>query len=94
MNIAVDTLVSRDPGTLHGFVISASVSGGDATFYDGTSTAAGRKILKAKGLANISYDVNFRVPLYCPRGLYVDIGSNIDEVLVLWEPLAGEPAGF
>jgi len=88
LNTAVDTLVSRDPGGFHGCVLLASSAGGDVTFYDGTSSALGHKVLQVKGAANTSMKVLFKTPLWCPRGLFVDVGSNVTEVLVLWEPAA------
>lgn len=86
LNTASDVLVSREPGDFHGCVLLASALGGDVTFYDGTSTASGHKILQVKGAQNVSKRIVFNPPLWCPRGLYVDVGSSVTEVLVLWEP--------
>jgi len=87
-NTAVETLVSRDPGYFHGCVVLASSGGGRATFYDGTDATTGRKILQVKGQANHSKAIHFGKPLFCSRGLFVADLSHLDDLLVLWEPVA------
>jgi len=86
-NLTGDTIVTSAAAMLHGVVLLASSAGGDATVYDGTDPNGGRKILTVKGAANVSNPVAFYPPLVCERGLYVDVGSNVTEVLVHWDTL-------
>lgn len=88
LNTAIDALVSRDPGNFHGCVLWADSDGGRATFYNGSDATTGEKIFTFVGLENQSNSVLFPVPLACPRGLFVEATSHLDEVLVLWEPVA------
>ena len=88
MDLTVETLVSRDPGYFHGCVLLANAGGGRAKFYDGTDATTGRLIMRAQGQNAISKPILFPVPLYCPRGLFVTDFSHLDNLLVLWEPVA------
>jgi len=85
-----DALVTTKPALLHGVVILTSTTGGDAALYEGQDADSGRIILTLEGIANTVTPVMFPRPLYCERGLYLDVGSNVTEVLVAWEP-AGDP---
>jgi len=92
-NTGVDAVITNAPAYLHGLVLLASAAGGDATLYDGTDAGAGRKIGTFKGGANLSNQVVFYPPLPCERGLFLDVGSNVTEVLVHWDPIPrGVPA--
>lgn len=87
-DLQVETLVSRDPGYFHGCILTANAGGGRARFYDGTDATTGRLILLANGANQVSNAILFPVPLYCPRGLFVTDFSHLDNLLVLWEPVA------
>src|SRR3990167_562385 len=84
--VTVDTLLYPKPVLLGGLGLLVSVTGGDAPLYDGQDATAGRQILRAEGIADQSTPVIFPWPLRCEGGLYVDVGSNVTEVLVLWVP--------
>lgn len=84
--VTADELVCRGPCYLYGAVILASVAGGDASVYDGHEATSGHKVLTLKGDANISNPVIPPAPLYLGEGLYVDIGTNCDEVAVFYMP--------
>lgn len=81
-NIDGDTLIARGPCLLHTLFVLTSTTGGDATVYEGQDTGSGTKIIRLEGTANEIRSVHFSPPLPCQRGLYVDVGSNVDEVLV------------
>lgn len=85
--ISADRLVSTEPCLLHGAVILCSAAGGDATIYDGHDASVGKSILPLKGPANESVPVFPPEPIFCARGLYVDVGTNVTSVTVIWEPL-------
>jgi hypothetical protein len=81
---AADLVVSTDPTLLFGAVILTSVTGGDATIYDGRDASSGSKVITLEGIANQSTPVMFPQPVTLQSGLFVDVGSNVTEVLVLW----------
>ena len=87
-NVTGDTLITTSPGYLNGVVVLASVAGGDVTVYDGRDATNGRKVGTFKGAANISRPIIFTPSLLCENGVYVDVGSNITEALVLWCPFS------
>lgn len=86
-NVVADGVVTSHAAVLHGLVLLASAAGGDITVYDGTDPNGGRKILTAKGAANVSNPIPFYPPLICERGIYVDVGTSVTEVLIHWDPL-------
>jgi len=86
--VTVDTLLYPNPVLLGGLVLLVSVTGGDVTLYDGQDAASGRVVGRFEGNAHISTPFLFPWPLRCELGLFVDVGSNVTEVLVLWAPAA------
>lgn len=77
--------MSSDPVWLWGVVILASAAGGDATLYQGQDAGSGDVLGSFKGAANVSNPVMFPRPVYCDRGLYLSIGSNITNVILLFK---------
>lgn len=63
-----------------------SASGADVTLYDGTNTS-GKKIIGLQASTKTNRPFKPKEPLYCDKGLYVDIGSNVTGVLVVWRGL-------
>lgn len=85
-NISADAIISREPAWLVGVVVTNDDTNGagDATVYHGTTTD-GRKIGKFKAIRYETKPVKFPFPgLPCPHGIYVDVGSNVDNVLVIY----------
>jgi hypothetical protein len=91
LRVTADQVVSTKPVLLYGVVILTSVTGGDATLYNGVDAGAGRHIIRLEGTANVSKPVNFPKGLLCDRGLFVDVGSNVTEVVVIYEPYSAPP---
>ena len=64
----------------------SSSTNADVTLYDGEST--GDPVLftvrSGSGLTN---QLLFTPGLECQRGLYVEVGSNVTEVVIQWEPI-------
>lgn len=82
-----DELLSHGPCEL---IYAQAVSDGgkiqDTWIYDGESTSGDKIINLQKGTTG-NITLSPRKPLYCRRGLYVDIGSNTEGVLVQWREL-------
>jgi len=86
-NVTSDQAVSRHPALLHGVILLTKETGGDATIYEGQGAVAANKIVQLQGGSGVSLPVYFDPPLACQRGIYVDIGGQVLEVLVHFTPL-------
>lgn len=66
--------------------LAVSAASTDTHLYDGTSTS-GEQIVTLE--SNNKRNLEFRppVPVYCSMGLYVDVGTNVTGVLVMWRKL-------
>jgi hypothetical protein len=90
--VTTDRAISTGPCEL---VYAQAVSDGgkiqDTWLYNGTSTGGDKIMNFQKGVTG-NIVLNPQVPLYCHRGIYVDIGSNTEGVLVIWRelPVRGE----
>ena len=85
-NIEADAIITREPAWLVGVIVTSNNTTGaaDATVYHGTTTD-GRKIGKFKAVTYDSRLIPIPFPgLPCPHGIYVDVGSNVDNVLVIY----------
>jgi hypothetical protein len=63
--------------------LDPKAAGADATLYNGTNTT-GKKIVGIQASAKTNRHFKPKVPIYCNKGLYVSIGSNVTGVLVQW----------
>lgn len=93
--VTADRLLSTGPCEL---VYAQAVSDGgeikDTWLYDGANTN-GDKIINLQKGTDGNITVSPKVPIYCQHGLYVDIGSSTEGVLVQWRELprrGAEPA--
>lgn len=99
--VTADRLLSTGPCEL---VYAQAVSDGgeikDTWLYDGANTR-GEKIINLQRGTSGNITLSPKVPIYCRRGLYVDIGNNTEGVLVQWrelphkgaEPVSPPPPG-
>jgi len=79
-------VITHLPALLHGVVLLVSADGGSATIYAGRDAGSGLYIGRFEAKSDTSRPINFRPPLDCDGGIYVSVGTNVTEVLVLWEP--------
>ncbi len=81
-----DGVISRIPTLLYGIVITpdSGTNNADVTLYNGESTSD-EKICQLRSGAGISSQHIFEQPIICSRGLYVDIGTNVTEVMICWD---------
>jgi len=91
--VTVDRLLSLGPCEL---VYAQAVSDGgeikDTWLYDGENTSGDEIINLQKGTTG-NITLSPKVPIYCRRGLYVDIGSSTEGVLVIWREMPKGRAG-
>lgn len=87
-----DTLVTALPVALHAVVIHTTAAGAHANVYEGQDVSSGRLIIAVAGPANQSRPINFDPPILCERGLYVDFETNVEDVTVVYSPLAAPGA--
>lgn len=85
-NTSVDARVTEEDCWLIGLVVTndGTNAAGDVTLYEGVNTN-GRKIGKFTAERYVSRPIFFPLPgLRCSRGIYIDVGSNVDNVLIVW----------
>ena len=80
--VAADQVVSTSPVYIFAIVITSNGGGdADATLYDGEGTGD-PKILGVYTVDEAMASLVFPTPLRTRRGLYIDVGSNVGEILV------------
>lgn len=82
--LTADGHVGRGETWVFGVLIRVSVTGAQVSLYDGQDTS-GRLVAVLEGEADITKAYGFFGGLRLDRGLYVDLGSNVDECLVVWD---------
>ena len=79
---AVDTKVCTAPVTIVSVIVTPDANQkADITLYDGEGTKD-PEIIKIRTLANDTKVINFAPGLVTERGLYLDVGSNVADVLI------------
>jgi len=82
LRVAADQVVSTSPVHIFSLTITSNGSGeADAVVYDGESTGD-PQIVNLYTVDEAMSQLVFPIPLQTRRGLYVDIGSNVSEVLI------------
>lgn len=85
-------VITEGPAWLHKCIVTSDSGGvGDCAVYDGVDTNG---ILKKSILCPVSdmRECDFEVSgqgIECPGGIFLSVGSNITDVLVLWKPKEG-----
>lgn len=87
--VTADRLLSLGPCELVSIAQTSSGNTSDVTYYDGENTT-GDIILIMEALANRTAQFCPHVPIYCRRGLYVDIGNNVTGCFVMWRELSNK----
>jgi len=86
--IEKDSVVSDQPSLLFGVIVNGSSNGAYVDLYAGQDADSGSKIARVQVLANVSWEIFMARPVVCGRGIYVDLGTNIDSVTVIWAPFS------
>jgi hypothetical protein len=82
--VTADRLLAAKPCWLHFAYLVVSASTTDSALYDGTDTG-GAKIVDLKSAVVTNHEFSPPKPLFCQKGLYVDVGSNVSGIFVLYE---------
>jgi hypothetical protein len=59
---------------------------GDSVIYDGENTS-GRPIATLRSAVATGHAFKPKEPIYCRRGLFVDVGDSVTGILVQWRNL-------
>lgn len=84
--VTSDQLLSHGPCDLISAYLVVSAASTDTHLYDGENTR-GSKIATLESAAVTGHHFKPPVPIYCRRGLYLDVGTNVTGVLVQWREL-------
>lgn len=81
--VTADELLSLGPCELIAAHLVVSAASTDSYLYDGENTT-GKLItaLVSQSVTGLSF--NPPIPVYCKQGLYVDVGSNVTGIFILW----------
>jgi len=82
--VTVDTVLSNRPCWLYYAKLVPSAASGSATIYNGKSAAEG-VIVKIQDLLAEEGVFAPPQPVWCDKGLFVDVGSNVTGVFVQWQ---------
>lgn len=82
-----DQLICKTRCLFGGIIVNASTDGGDVAVYNGNDAGSGDLFHTFQGLANESLPILLPNPVLFERGLFVDVGSNITNVTILWLPM-------
>jgi hypothetical protein len=79
--------MGRTGARVESLVLSSDgVGEADARVYDGHSADA-KKYVQLYCVDEAQQQLKFNPPLVFDKGIYVDIGTNVDTVLIEYEPL-------
>jgi len=84
--VIADKILREGPCELLYVAVVPSAATTDSAIYNGRSTS-GRKILDLKVAVVASGEFRPPLPIFCDQGLYLDVGSNVSGIFVLWRDL-------
>jgi len=90
--VTADGLLSHGPCELVSAYLVPSAATTDTVLYNGENDQ-GDPIITLKAATVRIMPFNPKEPVYCRRGLYVDVGSNVSGIFVQWRELKGEEKG-
>lgn len=84
--LTADQLLSHGPCELLFAHLVVSAASTDTHLYDGDNTKGSKVVtLESEAVSGLTFKPP--VPIYCRRGLYVDIGSNVTGLFIQWREL-------
>lgn len=84
--VSKDQVLCDTPCELIGAYLVVSAASTDSALYNGVSTS-GHKIVDLECAAVTGHPFKPAEPVYCPNGLYVDVGSDVTGIFVQWRSL-------
>lgn len=81
-----DRCVRTGPCELVSAYLVPSAGTTDSALYDGTDSK-GKKIADLKEAAISGHPFSPLIPIYCAKGLFVDVGTSVSGILVQWRNL-------
>jgi len=85
--VTADELLSHGACELLFAYLVVSAASTDSYLYHGHNTT-GVVIVNLKAATVRGIPFTPKVPVYCPRGLYVDVGTSVTGIFVQWRELA------
>jgi len=82
--VTVDSILAEKACWLHWAYLVVSASTTDSALYDGHDTG-GNKIVDLKSAVVTNHEFAPPKPLFCQKGLFVDVGSNVSGIFVQYE---------
>jgi len=80
----VDTVLTRRDALIYGVVLTATSGGvADVTIKAGIDSS-GKAVMKVKAAADSTQYVSLYAPIQCRNGIFIDVGSNVDLVTIIW----------
>jgi len=85
--VTADALISSRPCLLYGAIMTVSADGAYCDIYEGQDADSGQLLFRVKTTANATRSVKAAPPIYCSRGIYVDVGDDVTYLSILFAPL-------
>lgn len=86
--VTTDQMITSNPCELiYAQVVSDGGEIKDTILYDGENTS-GKLIFNLQCGKNGNIILSPKEPIKCRKGLYVDIGSSTEGILIMWRPLS------
>ena len=91
--VTEDELLSHGPcDFIYAHFIPQSAATATSTIYANTE-ASGEILSSIRTAESRACEIEPPVPLYCPKGLYVDIAAQTKGILVVWRELGKKGGG-
>lgn len=87
--VTVDQIVNQGETVLYSLTFFSDAGEGEARIYEGMDATSGRQIVPMIEADRFIPQASWDPPLRLERGLFVDMGSKMDAVLVQWDPIVG-----
>ncbi len=90
--VTADEKLTSGPCELVFAYMVPSASTSDTILYDG-SNVKGTQIVTLESTVAIGHDFTPPVPVFCHNGIFVDVGSSVTGVFVMWRELEDAKRG-
>ena len=84
--LTVDTKLTDHEAELVAAYLVVSAASTDSVIYSGVDTA-GDKVLALESAVATTLPIVPPVPIYCRKGIFVDVGTSVTGILIQWRNL-------